>query len=65
MTIHSVFLFPNGMVAVTDQEGKQMADLQGSLAEVKREGKLREQLERQGCAGVEWYGCSRDTFGVR
>ena len=33
--IHSVFVFGNGMCAVTDWDGKQVPELQGEWDEVK------------------------------
>lgn len=32
--IENVYCFPNGMVAVTDQRGRQMPDYQGKYEEV-------------------------------
>lgn len=35
MSVKAVFVFPNGNVAVTDQDGQQIAELQGQFEDVK------------------------------
>ena len=35
MSIKAVFVFPNGIVAVTDENGQQIAELQGPFKDVR------------------------------
>jgi hypothetical protein len=48
--IRAVFVYPNGMCAVTDQFGQQMPEFQGRWAEVEK--KVREAAG----SDVEWNG---------
>ena len=49
-SIKSVFLFPNGNVAVCDEHGQQMPEYQGTFEEV------REAIERDATTETEWHG---------
>lgn len=51
--IKSVFVFPNGMCAVCNQDGQQIPELQGEWNEVKR--LVFEAASKQD-APIEWYG---------
>ena len=52
--IKTVFVFPNGMVVVCDQNGVQMPYFQGE--KVKAMPRIKRRLGRQK-GKVEWYGC--------
>lgn len=60
--IRSIFLFPNGMLAVCDEKGEQMPDYQGrDTAELR--AKIGRQLERQASSlQPEFNGCSARDF---
>jgi hypothetical protein len=50
MRLKTVFLFPNGMVAVCGYDGQQIPELQGRFSEVKE--KIAALADEQ----TEWYG---------
>jgi hypothetical protein len=62
MTIKSIFLFPNGMLAVCDHEGQQMGKYQGRATPELR-AKIGRQLEKQGVE-PEMHGCCRTDFSA-
>ena len=49
-SIKAVFVFPNGMCAVTDQKGEQMPDYQGRWSEVEQK------VRAAAGPNVEWNG---------
>ena len=66
MTVKAVFRFPNGMVAVTDERGEQIPELQGRFEDVKEkvEAAANEQTEWNGWGGQIMY-CDCDDCGER
>lgn len=60
--IRAVFLFPNGMIAVTDEANQQVAALQGPLHQVR--ASIREALLQQVGQRVDFYGCNQSTFAA-
>lgn len=58
--IKSIFLFPNGMLAVCDENGQQLGGFQGR-AEPSLCAKIGRQLEKQD-ADPQYKGCFREQF---
>jgi len=57
MKVRAVFRFPNGMVAVTDEHGNQIPELQGKFEDVK------EKVETAADEGTEWNGWNIKEWG--